>query len=329
MTQLDENPVESPKRFLSIDVFKGLAVLLMVFVNSIQNYNDIPSWTKHAGDYGLTYVDLVAPFFVFMLALNLNISYNRRVKKVGKKRALLRYLRRYLILIGIGLILMIYIDEHHFYLRWGTLQVLGVSGLMLLPLVNLKTYIKLIFAVVFMCIHQLLLFTPMQSVIYNSIEGGFFGLFSWGSMMVLSSVLGDGLKKGKEYVVRYFLYGGLICFIIGIALSFFQGISRPYISIPYILISVGIASMFYCFLYFLYEQWGTRFRFVINERIFSAIGRNAFIFFIIHLLIVYSIFTFFPPETPNFIIIPLAIGHAVFVWILAYLMSKYEIYIVI
>ena len=148
MTKEEDNLTKQNRRILSVDVFKGLTVLLMVFLNSFHPYDDVPAWTKHAGDYGLTYVDLVAPFFVFMLALNMDISYKRRVEKFGKKRALSRFIRRFLIFIGIGLLLTIYIDLDGFYFRWGTLQVLGFSGLMVLPLLELKPFVKLIFAII-------------------------------------------------------------------------------------------------------------------------------------------------------------------------------------
>ena len=88
-------------RFLSIDVFKGLTVVLMVFVNTLAIYENVPSWSKHAGDFGLTYVDLIAPFFVFMLALNMNISYQKRKEKFGRKKAVLRFIRKFLIFITI------------------------------------------------------------------------------------------------------------------------------------------------------------------------------------------------------------------------------------
>lgn len=329
MTHQGENLTKQQKRFLSIDIFKGLAVLLMIFVNSIQIYDNIPAWTKHAGDYGLTYVDLVAPFFIFMLALNLNISYKHRVELVGKKRAFLRHLRRFLIFLGIGLVLTIYIDVNEFHLRWGTLQVLGTSGLILLPLLNLKPYVKLVFAILFMVLHQCLLFTPISIVIFDSLEGGIFGIFSWGSMMILSSFLADGLEKGGDYIKRYFLYGGLICLLSGILFAFAFGISRPYISLPYILISVGSASILYYFLYYIYEVWGINYSFVKKERIFSAVGRNAFIFFLIHIVIAYTFYTIFPSDTNGIIVFSLAFGHVVFIWLLAYFMNKWEIYIVV
>jgi len=329
LTQEELDLTKQPGRILSIDVFKGLTILLMAFINSLHPYDDVPAWTKHAGEYGLTYVDLVAPFFVFMLALNMNISYKRRVEKVGKKRALLRYMRRFLIFIGIGLILTIYIDVNEFFFRWGTLQVLGASGLMLLPLLDLKPYAKLIFAIAFMILHQCILLTPISVIIYESVEGGLLGVFSWGSMMILSSFLAEGLEKGKEYIRIYFLFGGFICLLIGIGSGFVWGISRPYISLPFILISVGVASILYYVLYFIFEEWGINYNFVKKERIFSAIGKNAFIFYLIHMLIAYTIYTIFPFDTPSTIIFPLAIVHTAFIWLIAYYMNKLEIFIII
>ncbi len=317
------------RRILSIDVFKGLTILLMVFLNTFHPYDDVPAWSKHAGEYGLTYVDLVAPFFVFMLALNMKISYKRRVARFGKKGAAFRFIRRFLIFIAIGLILTIYIDFDDFYFRWGTLQVLGFSGLMVLPLHELKPFVKLTFAVVLMVLHQLILLTPASVIIYNSVEGGILAVLSWGSMMILSSFLAEGLGKGEERVKHYFLYGGLICLLVGIGTGLVFGVSRPYISLPYILISVGVASMLYYLLYFIFEEWGTSYNFVKNEKIFSVVGKNAFIFYLIHMLIAYTIYSIFPFDTPSIILFPLAIVHTAFIWLLAYFMNKLEIYIVI
>ena len=329
MSEEEDNLTNQNRRILSIDVFKGLTVLLMVFLNSFHPYDDVPAWTKHAGEYGLTYVDLVAPFFVFMLALIMNVSYKRRVEKFGRKRALLRYIRRFLIFIGIGLLLNIYIDLDGFYFRWGTLQVLGFSGLMLLPLIELKPFVKLIFAIFFMVSHQLILLTPASVIIYDSVEGGILAVFSWGSMMILSSFLADGLGKSKELVKHYFLYGGFICLVIGIGTGFIWGISRPYISLPYILISVGVASILYYLLYFIFEEWGINYNFIKKEKIFSVVGKNAFFFYLIHMLIAYTIYMIFPFDTPSIILFPLAIVHTAFIWLLAHYMNKLEIFIII
>ena len=328
LAQKEETILKSENRILSIDVFRGLSVLLMVFVNSLQPFENAPAWTKHAGDYGLTYVDLVAPFFIFVLALTFKTTYKRRVLKVGKKRTWLRYIRRYLIFLGIGLILTMYAESNLVYFRWGTLQVLGMSGLLLLPTVGLKPYMKVIVAVIFLSIHQTLLFTPLTFPIYDSLEGGILSSFSWGGMMILSSFLAEGLEQEKMYVKRYFLLGGFICLIIGIGSAFFLGISREYISIPYVLISVGISSVLYYFLHYIYDVWGKNTNFIKNERIFSAIGKNAIIFYLIHIVIAYIAFIILPFNILSIAAFAFAISHVIFTWIMAYFLNKREIYIV-
>ena len=177
--------------------------------------------------------------------------------------------------------------------------------------------------------HQLILLTPASVIIYDSVEGGILAVLSWGSMMILSSFLAEGLGKGKEHVKRYFFYGGFICLLIGIGTGFIWGISRPYISLPYILISVGVASILYYLLYFIFEEWGINYNFIKKERIFSVVGKNAFFFYLIHMLIAYTIYLIFPFDTPSIILFPLAIVHTAFIWLLAYYMNKLEIFIVI
>jgi predicted acyltransferase len=148
-------------------------------------------------------------------------------------------------------------------------------------------------------------------------------------MIVLSSFLAEGLEKGKKNIKRYFLFGGFICILSGMGFAIIYGISRPYISLPYILISVGISSLLYYFLYWIYEQWGKNYSFAKKERIFSAVGKNSFIFYLLHILIVYSIYTIFPFNTTSVFIFPLAIVHTTIIWLLAYFLNKEEIYIII
>jgi len=316
-------------RFLSIDVFKGLTVVLMVLVNTLAIYENVPTWSKHAGDFGLTYVDLIAPFFVFMLALNMNISYQKRKEKFGRKKAILRYIRRFLIFIGIGFFLTMYIGPDGFYFRWGTFQVLGMSGLLLLPLIELKPFLKLLGAIIIMILHQLILFTPLSSIIYESIEGGILGALSWGSMMVFSSFLAEALTMDKKKVKNYFLFGGLICVVLGFGFGFILGISRAYISLPYIIVSVGISSLIYYILYYIFEVWANYHEFVKKEKFFSVVGKNAFLLYLIHVVIVYSIYEIIPLNISSVIIFSISFVNIAFIWSIAFLMNKFKIFIIV
>ena len=281
---IDSNNIKK-KRYLSIDIFKGLSVLLMVFANTFSPFENVPNWTQHAGDFGLTYVDLVAPFFVFMVALNFKLSYTYRIERKGKKNTYFRFVRRYLIFIGFGLILTIYIAPGEFYFRWGTLQILGTAGLILLILINLKTYIRFIISLIMLIAHQLILITELNNIIYDSIEGGIIGMFSWTAMMVLSSCIVDGLLKNR--VKQYFLYGGILLTISGIISNLFIPFSRAYISASYTLISVGISSLLYYFIYYIFENLAKNKPILTKERFFSVVGKNAFMLYLLDYLIAY------------------------------------------
>src|SRR6185437_1344900 len=55
------------RRIVSIDIFRGITMAVMIFVNELSGVGGMPWWTRHAPgrlDY-MTYVDMVFPFFLF------------------------------------------------------------------------------------------------------------------------------------------------------------------------------------------------------------------------------------------------------------------------
>jgi predicted acyltransferase len=61
------------KRLVSLDVFRGLTVMLMIFVNNGAG-NEIFSQLKHSKWNGLTLTDLVFPFFLFIMGASCYLS---------------------------------------------------------------------------------------------------------------------------------------------------------------------------------------------------------------------------------------------------------------
>ena len=55
-----------PRRILSIDAFRGITILVMVFVNELAGIRDMPQWMKHvpADADAMTFVDVVFPAFL-------------------------------------------------------------------------------------------------------------------------------------------------------------------------------------------------------------------------------------------------------------------------
>jgi len=316
----------SQKRYLSIDVFKGLLILIMVFANTLSIFDNVPFWTKHAPDYGLTYVDLVAPFFIFMMVLNSNISFNRRIEKEGARKTYLHFIQRYSIITGIGLLLSMS-PESPYLFRWGILQVLGVSGLILTLFIKFRIEIQIIIASFFILIHQLFVLGFFGDMIYNAIEGGFFSSLGWGSLILFSSVISKGFIKNS--INKYFVFGGAIFFIIGILTSFYWGFSRFRITLPFIFISVGISSLLYYIFYLIFDKWNIDYDFINQENFLSITGKNSFLLFIIHILIINILYYIIPLNIDMWIVFITGFSHMFLIWLISYLLYRSEVFIII
>jgi predicted acyltransferase len=70
-------------RILSIDIFRGLTILTMIFVNDLAGVKDIPGWLKHmpADASGMTFVDVVFPAFLFIVGMSIPLAMKNRVKR--------------------------------------------------------------------------------------------------------------------------------------------------------------------------------------------------------------------------------------------------------
>jgi heparan-alpha-glucosaminide N-acetyltransferase len=72
-------------RVISIDVFRGLTMAVMIFVNALSEVHGLPWWTRHAhaNDDVMTYVDMVFPFFLFAVGMSLPLSIGQRLKRTS------------------------------------------------------------------------------------------------------------------------------------------------------------------------------------------------------------------------------------------------------
>ena len=95
-------------RVVSIDIFRGLTMAVMIFVNALSSVPGLPWWTyhAHAEEDVMTYVDMVYPFFLFIVGMSLPLSVAQRLKRNPSHPALwLHVLLRVLGLLVLGLIL--------------------------------------------------------------------------------------------------------------------------------------------------------------------------------------------------------------------------------
>jgi heparan-alpha-glucosaminide N-acetyltransferase len=73
----------SNDRILSIDAFRGITILVMIFVNELAGVRDIPAWMKHMprDADAMSFVDVVFPGFLFIVGMSIPFAINQRLKK--------------------------------------------------------------------------------------------------------------------------------------------------------------------------------------------------------------------------------------------------------
>lgn len=68
------------ERMISLDVFRGLTVGLMILVNNPGSWSHIYAPLRHAHWHGWTPTDLVFPFFLFIVGVAMSLSFSKRIE---------------------------------------------------------------------------------------------------------------------------------------------------------------------------------------------------------------------------------------------------------
>lgn len=118
------------KRIGAIDALRGLTIFGMILCASIGYFSDLPAWMFHCQvppfyDYefhpevrGITWVDLVFPFFIFSMGAAIPFSLSRKIEKGESWKSIsLGIIKRWAILVAFSLVL-------------GNADALGGQGLM-------------------------------------------------------------------------------------------------------------------------------------------------------------------------------------------------------
>jgi len=94
----------SSDRLLSLDAFRGITIAGMLLVNNSGYYTY--EQLDHAYWNGLTFADIIAPFFIWIIGVAMVFSLNKRLEQgIDRKTLLLQILRRSVFLFVIGIVL--------------------------------------------------------------------------------------------------------------------------------------------------------------------------------------------------------------------------------
>ena len=338
---LESSEINEKKRFLSIDVFRGLAIVGMIFVNTIAEFDTIPWWSKHAIDFGLTYVDLIAPFFIFAISLTYTMSFRSSIKKEGYLQTYVKFIRRYAALMGFGFLGSLIITPGGIHFGWGVLQAIGLAGIFTSFFILLPRFYRLGLSVSFLFLYQFVLgiivnvdgvLMTIGDLAYSSSHGGFIGGFGWGIMLLLCSSIVDDFRERKIFEILItggvfsLVGGGMHLLWIYTGFPAYGGISKERVTQSYILTTIGIAMVLFWLIWFVYDekQWTKD-----KSYFLAPYGKNALLMFILHPIFIGLAMLYMNDETLAILVVLGALLNVIVLWSAAWVLDKKEIYIII
>jgi predicted acyltransferase len=280
-----------PGRISSLDQYRGFAILTMALANYMGGASVIPAWLKHAPDIGLTVIDLIAPFFIFAIALTFGQSFLRRFEREGGFKACSQFITRYLAIIGLGAIISAgetAFGENPSGIDWGVLQAIGMAGLVTLVVIRLPCIHRWIIGVGLLVLYQIILDRYLLDLTILSPHGGLFGSLNWSAMLILGTALAD-LFHSESGLKRAFPLASLAVLVVGIGLAFLVPVSKHRVSSSYVLITLGVSAL----LFLLFDWLSSRFK--LKVRFLIVWGMNPLALYFLHYLL---IGIFFLPGIP-------------------------------
>ena len=264
------------RRVISLDVFRGLTIAVMIFVNFLAYYPETPAILKHAPWTGLTLADLVFPFLLFIVGVSMSYSFASRSKQSSSKlwgHFIFRVVVLYLIGIALGF---------GFFLRGipdfssiripGALQLIALSSLFAAPLARSKTRWVLVAASLLLVFQSVILLrvgapgVPLGSLdVNNNITGwvdsrvfgsshllyhnfdteGLIAVINGTAIMMLGLACGRTLRLTKHDwdSVKYLIVGGTIALALGLIITPSLPLIKQLYTASYILVNARFRAI--------------------------------------------------------------------------------------
>ncbi|MEM7381877.1 MAG: heparan-alpha-glucosaminide N-acetyltransferase domain-containing protein [Bacteroidota bacterium] len=110
-------------RIVSVDIFRGLTIVLMILVNTPGTWSSVYAPFLHAEWHGYTPTDLVFPFFLFIVGTSIVFAYkNKKADAAAYRKITIRSLK----LIGLGLFLGAFTISFPFIKEFSEIRFPGV-----------------------------------------------------------------------------------------------------------------------------------------------------------------------------------------------------------
>lgn len=289
-------------RVLSVDIFRGMTIVLMILVNTPGTWGHVYAPLLHAQWHGYTPTDLVFPFFLFIVGTSIALAYqNKKTDSSTYKKITIRSLK----LIGLGIFLGAFTLSFPFFkdfenIRFpGVLQRIGVVFFFASILFINLDWKKLVAVSGILLIGYwlLMVFVPVQGVastlerapnnLANYVDLNVFGSHMWKTdydpegllstlPAIVSSLLGifTGLiltsKQEKKTTILFGLGGAFL--ILGHVWDLVFPINKALWTSSFVLVTAGWANIVLAIIYHLTDVKGIEF-----GSIFKYAGANAIV----------------------------------------------------
>lgn len=275
--------MESKKRLLTLDVFRGFAVAAMILVNNPGNWQDIYYPLRHGDWNDCTFADLVFPFFLFSIGISMAYSFRNALKHDNWKR-IKKISIRVVVLFALGMLIAACpLDYWSVGTKiFGTLQKIAIVYAIAAVLCLYLDSIRLVFVSLLILIsYWLILYYGGQGDPYsyagsfiNIYETKLFGesrlLFGWanfaGSLSLLPAVvnvlfgylIGKLVQCSKNFrnLSYKIFFIGLALLLLGKLWEIVLPFNMSLWTSSYIVYSSGWASMIFAFFLWLIEVNG-------------------------------------------------------------------------
>lgn len=276
---MDGNKGELPakSRWKVIDELRGFAVLLLFIFNGFYSFSSTPLWLRHAPAGKYFIFDMVAPLFLFAVGLSYSLSFQRRSECDGKSSAILHVFKRGLLLIFFGTF-GDWIIYRNFDFHWGTLEMIGLCGIVALPTLFLNPMKRISLAIGLIVLWHTLLGWPGIPELL-SVSAGMAGpgaTLSWMSAVLIASAFSEWriTMRNSEYF-SIILVTILVLHMLFIGSGGLDIIDKSVVNAPYMFYSLQLAlSAFYIF--YLKELYGFK-----PLKILESLGKNALLLYMI------------------------------------------------
>ena len=248
-----EAPAASPSpRIVSMDQFRGYTVAGMFLVNFIGGLKALPEGLKHHDHY-FSYADTIMPAFLFAAGFSFRLSAVRRLASVGAAATYGRFLVRSLALVLISIVMYgaedfsvgnweeLSSSPANVVLKilkadlWEVLAIIGVTQLVLLPVIATGFYVRAAATVGLMALATYMAHSFNVFFIYGlpnwmdeiwgtvgkgAWDGGFFGPLSWAVPMLIGTLVYDVMAfQEPATAARKLLKVGAVMMILGYGLN--------------------------------------------------------------------------------------------------------------